>query len=583
MVKKTPTFITLLLTLLILLVALLSPLSALATFTASVDRNVITQNETIDLTLRVDNQSFRNQPDTTPLQQNFNILGNRRNSQFQMINGQTESRTDWVITLAPKHTGAITIPAIPYNGETSEPIHIDVRSNSTTARGNNTNSPVFIATSLSLQELYIQQETVLTLKIYYSVPIVGDSSLTPLEVSGAIVHQLGDTRKYEELNNGQRYGVFEIQYSIYPQESGTLTIPTLAFTSSIVTTSSDPYNPYFSMQRTKPVRANSAEITLNVKPTPANYPANAQWLPTSSLTLKQHWSSDPNDRKTGDPLTRTITVEAKGLTVAQLPLITIPTIADLKIYPDQAKNENIPGPNGMTGRRTEAIALVPTQSGKITLPAIHYTWFNTTTGNVEKTTLPESIINVAAASTSASPSLSTSQTPLPTLSSDTPSQGALLQTHQTALPWMIAAAVFSLLWLATLGFYFQNRKVTANNVSHTSHIIEKKPNITEKSAFHQLSEACRHTDLQQIKHQFIVWAALFQNRDDLYSLAATSQLFHNDALTQRLESLEKALYSGQSNNVFNSNQLLEIITGLRQSSKLSSKASDNAALSPFNP
>jgi hypothetical protein len=54
------------------------------------------------------------------------------------------------------NVGAITIPAITYNGETSEPIHIDVRSNSTTARGNNTNSPIFIETSLSLQELYIK-------------------------------------------------------------------------------------------------------------------------------------------------------------------------------------------------------------------------------------------------------------------------------------------------------------------------------------------------------------------------------------------------------------------------------------------
>jgi hypothetical protein len=104
----------------------------------------------------------------------------------------------------------------------------------------------------------------------------------------------------------------------------------------------------------------------------------------------------------------------------------MPPIADLKIYPDQAKNENSPGPNGMTARRTEAIALVPTQSGKIALPAIHYTWFNTTTGNVEKTTLPEFIINVAAASTSTTHSFTTSQTPLPTLS-DTPSQSVLLQ------------------------------------------------------------------------------------------------------------------------------------------------------------
>ncbi|MCK5893961.1 MAG: protein BatD [Endozoicomonadaceae bacterium] len=581
MVRKIPALIASLSTLLMLLATLLSPLPVLATFTASTDQSVITQNETIDLTLRVDSHSSSGQPDTTSLQQNFDILGNRRNSQFQIINGKTESWTDWVITLAPKRTGAITIPTFTYNGETSKPIYIDVRSGAAAASNNNAVSPIFIKTSLSRQELYVQQETILTLKIYYSVQLVGDSGLTPLVINRAIVHQMGN-KQYDELINGQRYNVFEVQYAIHPQESGTLTVPALIFTSTVIA-GGDPYSGFFTRQRTKPIRAASTNIILDVRPIPADYPANVPWLPASNLTLTQTWSSNPDNLNAGDPVTRTITVEAKGLTAAQLPPITMPSVVGMKIYPDQAKTEDTSGPDGIIGQRTEAVAFVPTQSGKVTLPASHYTWFNTTTGKVETATLPETIINVA---TSTTTSITTPTPSLPidseTLSDSAPQSG-LSPTHQATLPWIIATVAFTLLWLATLGFYLKHRKVTANPVSHTHHTIDKTEYPTEKSAFHQLSEACKKSDVQQIKHQFMDWAALFLNRDDLYRLAAVSQLFHHDELTQQLESLEQALYSGQSGHAFNSDSLLEIIADLRKLTKSSRKRSDDAVLSPINP
>ncbi|WP_211830501.1 BatD family protein [Kistimonas asteriae] len=587
MVRKT--FITPLLSLLMAAIMMLSATPALATFTASVDRTVITQNETLDLTLRVDSQSFRSQPDTSPLKKDFDILGNRRSSQFQMINGKTESWTDWIITLAPKRAGAITIPALSYDGEISAPIHIDVRHGNTAAGNTNTVSPVFMQTSLSLQELYIQQQTVLTLKIYYNTQLVGDSSLTPLEVNGAIVQQLGEVKKYEELVNGRRHGVFEVQYAINPQESGTLTIPSLSFTSSIAA-GSDPYNNFFSMQRARPVRAQSADITLDVKPVPKDYPANTPWLPASNLRLTQKWSSNPDDLKAGDSVTRTLMIEAKGLTAAQLPPVTQPAVSGLKTYPDQAQNEDLSGPDGITGKRTEATALVPTHAGTMTLPAIHYTWFNTTTGKVEQARLPATTITVSPGNTLATPTQPAPATTTTVLPDSTSPQtnipldlGASITKQTSALPWIIATAVFALLWLVTLGLYIRSKKGLINDGVDHSHSPMTSEHLSEKAAFQQLQQACQSNDLLQIKQRFIIWAGCFNNLDNLYSLSAAANTFHHQELNDLLNSLEQSLYSGKPENAFDSARLQAIVSNLRKTSAHQKHHSKDSALSPINP
>ena len=89
----------------------------------------------------------------------------------------------------------------------------------------------------------------------------------------------------------------------------------------------------FSLSNGKPVVARSAEIILNVQPQPASYSGRA-WLPASDLSLSESWSQDLNDEvHVGDAITRTITVEADGLTSAQLPTIPKPRLQNANIYP----------------------------------------------------------------------------------------------------------------------------------------------------------------------------------------------------------------------------------------------------------
>ena len=78
---------------------------------AWVDRTQIGEGETVQLTLEVQGQ-VRGRPDTTPLGQDFEILGISTGSRVNIVNGRTDTRTSWVLTLTPRRSGTLTIPSL---------------------------------------------------------------------------------------------------------------------------------------------------------------------------------------------------------------------------------------------------------------------------------------------------------------------------------------------------------------------------------------------------------------------------------------------------------------------------------------
>ena len=96
---------------------------------------------------------------------------------------------------------------------------------------------MFIDASLDQTSVYVQAQAILTLRIYHSVSLYDDSSLTPLQIPDARIEQLGESRTYEKVINGLRHGVIEMRYAIYPQHSGELTIPAQIFSATLVTPS----------------------------------------------------------------------------------------------------------------------------------------------------------------------------------------------------------------------------------------------------------------------------------------------------------------------------------------------------------
>ena len=541
--------------------ALLS-LQAVASFTASVDRNRIAQYETFELTLRTDAGTSA-APELDVLEQDFDVLGTRQNRQVRIINGKSESWRDWIVTLSPKRAGNLTIPAITLGNLTSQPIALQVSAGSTNNDVSDNASPVFIRAEVNSESVFVQQEVVLTLQIFHRVELFGERSLTPLNIDSALIQQLAETRSYDTVANGVRFGVMELKFSIHPQQAGLMEIPSLAFSGTIGDRRSS-FGSFFSMGSGKPVVARSPEIVISVKPQPENYSGNI-WLPAKNLTLTDGWSSSTDDIKVGDAITRTIVIKAEGLSSNQLPSVAMPKPDGINTYPDQSTSDDKASETGVVGSRIEAMALIPTRAGKITLPAIRYRWFDTQTNS-------EQVAEIAAKTLIIKPS----DTVEPLVASLPEKQTAITPTVSESCPepmlsdsgnsdntryWQIISALLAAGWLLTLiGFGLKlRRKETSKPTVST----EGQQSATERVAFSQFKSACQNSDYSLARQKFIVWYQA-ANGGHFSSVQQCLRSIGDNELSQCFQQAETSSYSASKQSI-DCKPLLKAVTKIRTS------------------
>jgi hypothetical protein len=369
-------------TLFILALLLCAVQAQAAELVASVDRSRLNSGETVELTLESNDVTQFGKPDLAPLEPQFEVRGTRQVNQLTTLNGDNRATTRWIITLLPKENGSVTIPSLQLGEANSQPITVQVVESETQDTTNKL-APVFIDASLDQTSVYVQAQAILTLRIYHSVSLYDDSSLTPLQIPDARIEQLGETRTYEKAINGLRHGVIEMRYAIYPQQSGELTIPAQMFSATLVDTQ-PPQDPAAQGAKTgKLMRVSSAPILLTVKAKPITYPADIPWLPARSLELSESWNPEPDHTQVGDSLTRSLTLKAEGLASSQLPPLPATDVNGLRRYPDQPVLSNQSTERGLVGHREEREALVPGRSGAIELPSVEVVWWNTFEDHLE--------------------------------------------------------------------------------------------------------------------------------------------------------------------------------------------------------
>ena len=513
------------------LLVFITPLSTHAAFTASVDRTTIASHESLELTLRTD-ESTKVSPDLGTLAESFDLLGIRQQQSTRIVNGRSSYARDWIVTIMPRKQGKLTIPAISLGDQQTQPITITVRDDNveTTATG-----PLLMTAEVSSKSIYVQQELLLSVQILFSMPLYDDNRLSALDISDALVQQLGETRKFDTVIDGVRYQGFELKYAIHPQTAGELTIPSLTFSG----VAADPRESFIGgifSSSGRPVQARSPEIEVTVKPRPDNFPANEPWLPARQLTIEEQWSQPLSNLKVGDAITRTITVTADGLSAAQLPPILMPQPRGVNSYPDKSNTQDRDTLKGIQGQRTDSIAMIPTQPGKITLPAIDYPWFDTDSGEVRMATIPAIDIDVAPAPQTTTLATSTpvatpAQCP-PTVECPTPGDRPL---WQTAAPWQGLSTLFALLWLITLGLW--RAKV---RTGHDQQPTSSEP--SEATAFSRLEAACKQGDGQQALDELKNWSRVFWQNEQLASLSQCLKQNNSTALSNACNQILSARY-----------------------------------------
>ncbi|MBC8648285.1 protein BatD [Pseudomonas sp. MTM4] len=481
-----------------------------AALVARVDRTQLSLDETVELTLETGDITAFGRPNLQPLDGLFKVFDSRQVNQLSGANGEARTITQWLITLQPLQTGYVVIPPLQLGDWRSEPITLHVSEPGN--EGSDTLAPIFIDSSLDQDSVYVQAQVVLTLRIYHSVSLYDDSTLSPLQMSDALVERLGEPRTYEKDINGIRHGVIEIRYALFPQKSGTLSIPAQLFSATTVASNGAFYGSRFG----KSTQVKSPEIPLEVKAKPAEYPADAPWLPATNLTLVEAWSPQPQDAQLGEALTRSLMLKAEGLSSTQLPPLESPPVAGLRRYPDQPSLNDEVTDKGVSGSREQREALVATGAGEYVLPSVELVWWNTVEDRLERSTLPERALQV-----SENPEFQHAPIEHP----DMPQA----QTETRLWPWQLSSAVLALTTLLGFGLWLRARSQPA--VIRT---VQSGP--TPRSLLDDLKRACLANDTQATRHALDAWAR--QQPETLADMAARFV-----PLSDALDGLNGALYS----------------------------------------
>ena len=538
-------------TLLILCLCLTNFAHARISATASVDRNHLSMDETLRLTIKIDDTGTYSTPTLKVLEQDFDVLGSNQSSRHSIINGKSSSVTEWTFTLSPKHEGKLLIPSIKINDAKTAPISITVNKRTPLHKGQL--EPVFIETDISHKQAYIDQQIIFTLRIFHSVQLES-LNLSDFEVETARSKKVGQN-SFVRTINGVQHRVHEITYAIFPEKTGPLTIPSQTFTASPALSRRS-----YQSNNTSLIRRSTDNLIINIKEKPQSF-AKLTWLPSKNFTLSESWSNNPEKIHVGESLTRTITQQAEGLMASQLPPINFSSPKGAKLYPDQAETSNSETPSGINGQRIDSTALIATTVGEITLPVIKVPWWNTETNRLEVAHIAEKTIIV-----------------LPATDQEKVTNGAAFDNRSTTVTqpqiitikesnpfWMWLSLILALLWLITLLAYVRLSRKNDNPSKQKTNELSIN---TEKQAFKRLQLSCKNNEIDNIRPHLIQWAKYFWPSATINCFEDIIDVSQNYSLQALLQEYDHSLYSGTtSTTIFNGQNLLTVIKEIRTHKK----------------
>ena len=540
----------------------------------SVDRNELARGETLTLTIRVYDQRQGMQLDLTPLTQDFDVLGTRTSSQIRSINGVTESWTDYVITLFPEKEGELTIPALSILNQTTDPISINVVNAG--PRSNQGGDDLYLEIEVNKDSVYVQEQLLFTVRLFYTINGIRNPVFTELEMEDTVTQLIGSPNQYERLIDGERFGVYEKRYVIFPQRSGPLQIPDILFRGEVTDGSS---NFVFRNMNTRRVTAFIEGITIEVKERPASLPRGEGWLPVTGLALEETWSGDLGALKVGDSVVRTLTLRAEGLDGAVLPPFSPENVKGLNLYPDPADISRTFVDGSIVGTRIETTTYVALEAGVIEVPSLDIAWWDVNSDSARTTSLPATRFEVATVEgvLPSEQAIASTQEIQALLEPEPLVDQAMIDAQAEAefiaidgglvrwTQWLLIA--FVLLLIAIMG---KRRFGAASQQLFTDWRAAQSPAANEKAAFAALNAACASSSNKAIRDALITWtnhycAAEIRSMEDLVRMSPSQEL------TEQAKSLQSTLFNPLSGTPFDSAQLRALTKKLRQAKRVASR------------
>ena len=348
--------------------------------------NPVVAGETFQFTVEAENAETGAQPDLSVLR-GFEVVSRSVQNSTTIVNTQVTHAVRWIFTLVPHAAGEFTIPAIPVGSEQTQPFVLKVVSPGSQPSG--APSPVELETQLSRESVYPGEELRYTVRIIRSVEAENES-LSPVEQFNAQVER-SEPQTQIEMVAGRKAKVTTLHYLIYPQQSGTLKLPSLRYQGEVqVGRSRDPFqNLRIFNRNTKRIYRQTPGRTVTVKSLPAGQ--SGWWLPARQVQLARVWKPNPPQFRVGEPTTVELVIHAEGVLPSQLPALEWVVPAGIRAYPDTPTSMKTLVKSGFRSEWKQSWALIPVRAGRFVLPELRLRWWDTQHERFREAVLPEQV------------------------------------------------------------------------------------------------------------------------------------------------------------------------------------------------
>jgi hypothetical protein len=546
---------------------------------ARLDRNSVPEGDVLTLIIESDTAHSSKGPDLTALRNDFDVLATNTNSETRIINGDVSYLTRWLVQLRPRRAGIIAIAPITLGSEQTSALMLNVTEASLEV-AERVAGHVFLEVDATPagESVYVQQQIAYTVRLYYDDSVQAGELEAP-DLENAIVEQLGEDKRYAALHDGRHYKVLERRYAIAPQRSGVLVIPPASFHGTVLLAqnrgshanqvddlvarmlrgmpfSTDPFfrgrpGAGVSFAAPQAVAVRSPEIRLDVQPRPPG--AQGNWLPAEQITLHDSWEDNPPRFTVGEPVTRTVTIQATGVTGAQIPSLSIAQPDNARLYPETPGNDSQTDGKTIYGTSRQSVTYIPAAQGTLDIAPVELAWWDTGTDAQSRAVLPARQFTVEPGAVQAQ-----SQALLPPSPGTAPAapaagqslQGASLTARlQSHWEWFAGAAVLLLATILLVFAFRRSRRRESQSGRGTTA-------ARRTSALRALQRACADNDARGAQFALLELAQAQWPDDSPRSLGALAARL--EAGGEEISALDKCLY-GTSGSHWQGNALWRIL------------------------
>lgn len=350
------------------------------TVTLRLDRVEATLSDTIGMEIRVSGSRKSDDPPVLQGLESFLVTTGGTSSRVEIINGKVNSGVDYTYFIQPKKTGTFKIGPIKVtvDGKTFESKRHTLVVRTATQPGSSDPGPVFVQASVSSRDIYVDEQVIYKLKLYYRVN-VGNLSLRLPEVEYVRFQQLGRPLEYPSTHEGLAYQVLEVRHALVASKQGDLIIPPSRMKMTVRQAGSrSRFDSFFNNSLSgfssgRPLTLTTEPMDLHVNALPEDgRPADFTGIVG---TFQMISTLAPSTLKAGDSATLTIQVKGRG-TVNRIPDLDLPEMEFAKTYSDQPVLETGQDRQGIVGTKTMKWALVPDNIGEYKILPLSLSFFN---------------------------------------------------------------------------------------------------------------------------------------------------------------------------------------------------------------